>query len=236
MLSDGGRLTVNERRVARRGTKGEPASVSLKVDGRAVHLPDASGYFILYKPAGVVTTLSDPQGRGTISDWVREMPGRLFPVGRLDYDAEGALILTDDGSLAHRLSHPKFGVRRTYLAKVKGAPEAAALERLRAGVRLEDGPAKPVSVELFRAAEKNTWLPIVAAEGRSHLIKQLCAAVGYPVLRLFRPSYGGVGVAGVETGDGRPLPPPGEGRLVAGAGGKTALALDALFLSPRPPR
>ncbi len=228
-----GRVAVNEQTVARMGTQIDPALDRVKVDGREVRLPDASGYFVLYKPAGVVTTLSDPQGRATISDWVREMPRRLFPVGRLDYDAEGALILTDDGALAHRLSHPKFGVRRTYLAKVKGAPEAAALDRLRAGVRLEDGPAKPVSVELFRAAEKNTWLAIVVAEGRSHLIKRLCAAVGHPVLRLFRPSYGGVGVAGMKPGELRSLRSGEVELLESAAEGKQLADLEELFLPPR---
>src|SRR5216684_2526185 len=200
-----GRVTVNEQTVARMGTQIDPALDRVKVDGREVHLPDASGYFVLYKPAGVVTTMSDPQGRATISDWVREMPGRLFPVGRLDYDAEGALLLTDDGALAHRLTHPKFGVLRVYLAKVRGVPTSQTLEKLRRGVRLEDGAASPKSVEIFEKVEKNTWLKIAVTEGRPHLIKRLCAAIGHPVQRLFRPSQGGLAVGGLRPGEMRAL-------------------------------
>jgi len=116
---------------------------------------------------------------------------------------------------------------------VKGVPESAGLDRLRAGVRLEDGPAKPVSVELFRAAERNTWLAIVVAEGRSHLIKRLCAAVGHPVLRLFRPSYGGVGVAGMKPGELRSLRSGEVELLESAAEGKQLADLEELFLPPR---
>jgi 23S rRNA pseudouridine2605 synthase len=228
-----GRVSVNDRQVAQMGAQIEPGRDRVTVDGRAVQPPRVSGYFLLYKPAGVVTTLADPEGRATVADSVRKMSRRLFPVGRLDYDAEGALILTDDGSLAHRLSHPTFGVRRTYLAKVKGAPDAAALERLRRGVRLEDGPAQPISVDLFRRAERNTWLAIVVAEGRPHLIKRLCAAVGHPVLRLFRPSYAGVAVASMKPGELRPLRSSEVEALRAAAAGRQIGDIEELFLPPR---
>ncbi len=229
-----GRVAVNDRTVAEMGARVDPRRDRVTVDGRAVEPRQESSYFLLYKPSGVVTTLADPQRRATVADLARKnVSRRLFPVGRLDYDAEGALILTDDGSLAHQLAHPRFGVRRTYLAKVKGAPDAAAIERLRRGVRLGDGMVKPLSVELFRRAERNTWLAIAVDEGRPHLIKRLCAAVGHPVARLFRPSYAGVSVAEMKPGELRPLRSAEVQMLKAAAAGRTLEDLDELFLPPR---
>jgi len=199
-----GRVAVNNQTVAEMGTK-VASSDLVTVDGRLVDAPEARSYFLFYKPPGVVTTMQDPQGRQTIADFVDQIPGRVFPVGRLDYDAEGALLLTDDGALAHRLTHPKFGVLRVYLAKVRGVPTPEALEKLRRGVRLEDGMASPKSVEIFEKVEKNTWLKIAVSEGRPHLIKRLCAAIGHPVQRLFRPSQGGLAVGGLRPGEMRAL-------------------------------
>ena len=200
-----GRVAVNNQTVVEMGTKVEPGSDLVTVDGRLVDSPEARSYFLFYKPPGVVTTMQDPQGRQTIADFVDQIPGRVFPVGRLDYDAEGALLLTDDGALAHRLTHPKFGVLRVYLAKVRGVPTPEALEKLRRGVRLEDGMASPKSVEVFEKVEKNTWLKIAVTEGRPHLIKRLCAAIGHPVQRLFRPSHGGLAIEGLQPGEMRAL-------------------------------
>jgi 23S rRNA pseudouridine2605 synthase len=228
-----GRVAVNDRAISQLGTRVDPDRDRIAVDGRAVEARDAHAYFIFYKPAGVVTTLSDPAGRAMLADFFRSAPSRLFPVGRLDYDAEGALILTDDGALAHRLAHPRFGVQRTYLAKVKGFPSPSALQRLRSGVRLEDGPVKPISVDLFRRAERNTWLAIVVAEGRPHLIKRLCAAVGHRVVRLFRPSYAGVGVAGMKPGELRPLRAAELALLRASSAGQAIPDGGELFLPAR---
>ncbi|HZI11956.1 MAG TPA: pseudouridine synthase, partial [Myxococcus sp.] len=204
-LITAGRVAVNNKTVTELGSRVEPGTDLVTVDGSLVTPPQESSYFLLYKPVGVVTTLSDPQGRATVAGFLEDIDQRLFPVGRLDYDAEGALLFTNDGALAHKLTHPSFQVPRTYLAKVKGAPDAATLDKLRGGVRLEDGMATPVSVDVFEAAERNTWLKIVVAEGRPHLIKRLCAAVGHPVVRLFRPSYAGVAVEGMRPGQLRPL-------------------------------
>jgi 23S rRNA pseudouridine2605 synthase len=200
-----GRVAVNNQIVRELGTKVEPGRDLVTVDGRLVEGGSERHYYVLYKPPGVVTTLSDPQGRPTISAYTSKLPGRQFPVGRLDYDAEGALLLTDDGDLALRLTHPRFQVPRIYLTKVKGAPALETLEKLRGGVRLEDGMAKPQSVEVFERAEKNTWLAIIVTEGRPHLVKRMCAAIGHPVVRLFRPAQGGVSVARMRPGQVRPL-------------------------------
>ncbi len=218
-LITAGRVTVNNEKVTELGSKVSPGDL-VTVDGQLVEPPDESSYFLLYKPVGVVTTLSDPQGRPTVADYIEQSGKRLFPVGRLDYDAEGALLVTNDGELAHKLTHPSFQVPRTYLAKVKGTPDTATLDKLRGGVRLEDGMATPVSVDVFEQAERNTWLKLVVAEGRPHLIKRLCAAVGYPVVRLYRPSYAGVTVDGLRPGTMRPLTESEVRRLTEVADGK----------------
>ncbi|RKG95415.1 pseudouridine synthase [Corallococcus sp. CA053C] len=204
-LITSGRVGVNNQTVTELGSRVEPGTDLVTVDGKLVTPPEESSYYLLYKPIGVVTTLSDPQGRPTVANYVEETGRRLFPVGRLDYDAEGALLFTDDGALAHKLTHPSFQVPRTYLAKVKGVPDMPTIEKLRGGVRLEDGMATPVYVGIFEKVERNTWLKIVVAEGRPHLIKRLCAAVGHPVVRLFRPAYAGVGVEGLRPGQLRQL-------------------------------
>jgi 23S rRNA pseudouridine2605 synthase len=176
--------------------------------------------------------MKDPQERPTISDYLVGVKTRVFPVGRLDYDAEGALLLTDDGEAANRLMHPRHQVRRVYLAKVKGDPTDASLEKLRGGVRLEDGFAQPTEVSRFERADKNTWLRIVVTEGRPHLIKRLCAAIGHPVVRLYRPSHAGIPVDGLRPGQLRALTNDEVRRVNAVAEGKGS-AEPALKLPPR---
>ncbi|WP_223631767.1 pseudouridine synthase [Corallococcus sp. EGB] len=232
-LITSGRVGVNNETVTELGSRVEPGVDLVTVDGKLVTPPEESSYYLLYKPVGVVTTLSDPQGRPTVASYVEETGRRLFPVGRLDYDAEGALLFTDDGALAHKLTHPSFQVPRTYLAKVKGTPDQPTLEKLRGGVRLEDGMATPVSVDIFEKAERNTWLKIVVAEGRPHLIKRLCAAVGHPVVRLFRPNYAGVGVEGLRPGELRPLKVSEVNQLTEVAEGRAQPSAADLKLPPR---
>lgn len=217
-----GRVSVNGKKVIVLGTKVDPEVDQVTVDGRAVAVADERTYLLLYKPPNVVTTLQDPQGRPTVADFFTPGESRVFPIGRLDYDAEGALLLTDDGDLANKLMHPKFGVERTYLVKVKGIPADSALEKLRGGVRLEDGMATPKTVERYETAEKNTWLKLVVTEGRPHLIKRLCAAIGHPVLRLFRPSHAGINLAGLRPGQIRRLQADEVRTLMAVAGGEAA--------------
>ncbi|MBN8232448.1 pseudouridine synthase [Corallococcus macrosporus] len=232
-LITSGRVGVNNETVTELGSRVEPGVDLVTVDGKLVTPPEESSYYLLYKPVGVVTTLSDPQGRPTVASYLEETGRRLFPVGRLDYDAEGALLFTDDGALAHKLTHPSFQVPRTYLAKVKGVPDMPTLEKLRGGVRLEDGMATPVSVDIFEKAERNTWLKIVVAEGRPHLIKRLCAAVGHPVVRLFRPNYAGVGVEGLRPGELRPLKVSEVNQLTEVAEGRAQPNAAELKLPPR---
>ncbi len=202
-----GRVRVNEAPVSKLGAKVDPEKDLVTVDGKLVASRSERAYYLLYKPSGCVTTASDPQGRPTALDYLRGVRGRLFPVGRLDFDAEGALLLTDDGELANRLAHPRFGHRRIYLVKVKGDPEPEALARMTAGVRLEDGPARALEAAVHERVQRNVWIRVAVGEGRFHLVKRLCEAVGLQVQRLFRPEFGGVTVQGLRPGSFRPLSP-----------------------------
>ncbi len=202
-----GRVQVNSATVRELGTKVEPGRDLVTVDGKLVAPADARAYYLLYKPSGCVTTAADPEGRPTALEYLRRVPERVFPVGRLDWDAEGAVLFTDDGELANRLAHPRYGHRRTYLVKVKGDPAPEALARMTAGVRLEDGPARALEVAVHEHADRNVWLRLVVGEGRFHLVKRLCEAVGLQVARLFRPEFAGVTVAGLRPGTFRPLSP-----------------------------
>jgi len=200
-----GRVKVNERAVTQLGTKIDPGKDLVTVDGKLVSQPAGRAYYVLYKPPGCVTTASDPEGRPTALDYLRGVTTRVFPVGRLDWDAEGAVLFTDDGELANRLAHPRYGHRRVYLVKVKGDPAPEALARMTSGVRLEDGPARALEVAVHERAEKNVWIRVVVGEGRYHLVKRLCEAVGLQVARLFRPEFGGITVEGLRPGRFRPL-------------------------------
>ncbi len=180
----GGRITVNGQ-PARLGQRIDPHRDKVEVDGSPVGLRADLVYYLLNKPAGVVTTASDPQGRPTVVDIVPGDP-RVFPVGRLDADSEGLLLLTNDGELTHRLTHPSFGVEKEYLVQVEGNPSRGALRRLRDGVELEDGVAQAASVSL----PELSVIRIVVHEGRNRLVRRMCAAVGHPVIRLVRTRIG----------------------------------------------
>ena len=206
-LISAGRVTVNSERVTELGTKIDPARDLVAVDGKLVSAREEHHYYLLYKPYGCVTTLSDPEGRPTAAAYLATVKARVFPVGRLDYDAEGAVLFTTDGELANRLSHPRYGHRRVYLVKVKGSPDQEQLERMVSGLRLEDGAARALEAELHERAEKNTWIRIAVGEGRYHLVKRLCEAVGLQVQRLFRPEFAGISVEGLRPGSFRPLDP-----------------------------
>jgi 23S rRNA pseudouridine2605 synthase len=200
-----GRVKVNGVVVREMGAKVDPANDHVEVDGRPVEGGSRARYVLLYKPPGCVTTLSDPEGRPTVAQYLGGISERVFPVGRLDWDAEGALLFTTDGDLANRLAHPRYGHRRTYLVKVKGDPLSTSLGRMVAGVRLDDGPAKALEASIHERVDKNTWIRVVVGEGRRHLVKRLCESVGLEVLRLFRPEFGGVSVAGLRPGHHRDL-------------------------------
>lgn len=190
---------------------------------RGTPLPQAEGkrYVLLHKPSGYVTTVSDPRGRPTVSDLVRAVGARLYPVGRLDWDVEGVLLMTNDGDLTHRLLHPRYGLPRVYEAEVRGAVRSGELSRWRRGVTLEDGPATPTAVELLREAGDTTVLRLTFTEGRKHEVKRYCERLGHRVRHLRRVAFGPLTLGVLRPGQARaltgaevralrsrPLPPP----------------------------
>ena len=179
------------------------------LDGDEV-VPQKLAYVLLHKPAGTLTTARDPRGRATVLDLVN-VPERVVPVGRLDADTTGALLLTNDGPLAHRLAHPRYGVEKVYEAEVEGRPGPDALRRLEQGVELEDGRTASARARLLAPST----IELVLHEGRKHQVKRMCEAVGHPVSRLHRSSYAGLTVEGLEPGDWRELEPEEVDRLRA---------------------
>jgi pseudouridine synthase len=198
-------------RAGRVRVNGEPGELNtvvgsrdvVEVDGRSVERQPLA-YVLLHKPAGVVTTASDPQGRPTVVGLV-EHGTRVVPVGRLDADTTGALLLTNDGPLAHRLAHPRYGVPKVYEAVVDGEPGEEELAALREGVTLEDGRTAPAEARVLRGDGGTTTLELTLHEGRKRQVKRMCEAVGHPVLRLHRSRYAGLGVEGLEPGRWREL-------------------------------
>jgi 23S rRNA pseudouridine2605 synthase len=181
----------------------------VEVDGRPI-APEPLAYVLLHKPAGVVTTARDPEGRRTVVDLVGH-ERRIVPVGRLDADTTGALLLTNDGQLAHRLMHPRYGVGKVYEVEVEGRPGAAALQQLAEGVDLEDGRTAPAQVRRLGSLR----LELTLHEGRKHQVKRMCEAVGHPVQRLHRSAYAGLTLGGLAPGEWRELAPEEVDRLRA---------------------
>lgn len=202
-----GRVRVNGDVVTELGRRVDPDSDELRVDDAPVSAKQSKDYWLFYKPAGCVTTLKDPQGRHTIMDWIPKSAARLFPVGRLDYDAEGLLILTNDGFLANRLQHPRYGVLKTYEVKVKGLPGLEVLSQLADGVLLEEGRTAPARVTLLRQLPGAVWLEIVLHQGWYRQIKRMCGSLGYPVLKIKRIGYGPLGLGKMKPGEVRRLSP-----------------------------
>ncbi len=198
LIADG-RVTVNGS-VAVLGRRVSVEVDRVEVDGARVAVQEGLVHYLLNKPRGVVSTASDPEGRRTVVDLVPPEP-RVYPVGRLDADTEGLLLLTNDGDLTHRLTHPSFGVEKEYLAEVEGVPSRAALRRLREGVELEDGPAAPARVALNHP----NLLRLTIHEGRNRQVRRMCEAVGHPVLRLVRTRIGPLSDRRLGPGEWRPL-------------------------------
>jgi 23S rRNA pseudouridine2605 synthase len=198
-LIDARRVRVNGE-VAALGRRVDPEADVIEVDGAQIGVRPGLVHYLLNKPAGVITTASDPQGRPTVLDLVPAEP-RVFPVGRLDADSEGLLLLTNDGDLTHRLTHPSFGVDKEYLVEVEGEPHRGALSRLREGVDLDDGRTAPAKVALLDAR----LLRITIHEGRNRQVRRMCEAVGFPVRRLVRTRIGPLTDRTLRPGAWRPL-------------------------------
>ena len=218
ILISEGRVTIDGR-VAELGNRVNPDVQMICVDGSLAPTAQNTVYFLLNKPDGVVTTASDPQGRTTVLELV-ESPVRIFPVGRLDMNTEGLLILTNDGRLAHLLTHPSSGIPKEYLARVEGDPSPAAIRRLRDGVELDDGVTSPAQVS--RVSEG--LLRIVIHEGRNRQVRRMCAAVGHDVTRLVRTRIGPIQDATLSPGASRQLSLAEVRRLMEAVGMSDAIA------------
>jgi 23S rRNA pseudouridine2605 synthase len=203
-----GRVSVNGVAVVELGARADPERDRVAVDGRDIRRPEPKRYVLLHKPPGYLTTREDPRGRPLAFDLLPDLGARLHSVGRLDYDAEGLLLLTNDGELTYRLTHPRYGVPRTYHLLVAGQVDDRALARLRRGVLLEDGPARPDEARrLDRAQAGHTWLALTLREGRYREVKRLCRAVDLRLVRLVRVAYGPLRLGRLLPGGWRNVTP-----------------------------
>lgn len=200
-----GKVEVDGEVVTRLGTKVDPRTAVVRVEGRRLPPVSPHVYLALNKPRGVVSTMSDPQGRRTLSDVVAERPERLFHVGRLDTDTSGLIILTNDGDFAQRLAHPSYEVDKTYVAEVRGDVSKATLAELRSGVTLEDGPVSVSSVRIVQRGSGRTIVELVIHEGRNRIVRRLLDHVGHPVTQLTRTRIGPVALGQLRSGELRDL-------------------------------
>jgi 23S rRNA pseudouridine2605 synthase len=189
------------------GESGDPARDRIEVDGRPLRSGQAKIVLMLNKPSGYVTTARDPQGRKIVTDLVRDVPGRFFPVGRLDINTEGLLLMTNDGDLAAVLSHPRHQVSKTYLVRVRGHLSEGERLRLERGINLEDGPTAPAKIEKVRFSGSHTWFEITIHEGRNRQVRRMCEAVGHPVSRLKRIRLAFLELGDLSSGKHRRLTP-----------------------------
>ena len=206
-----GRVTVNGTTVTELGTKADPEQDDIRVDGRRVKTPARRRYILLNKPRGYITTRSDPQQRPTVIDLLTTGGVRdyVYPVGRLDYESEGLLLLTSDGDLAERLTHPRHGIGREYHVRVRGVPDQKALDRLRKGIALDGQRTAPATVDLHKVIEtasgSDAILSMVIHEGRNRQVRRMCEAVGHPVSRLKRVRIGPIRDEHIRPGEFRDL-------------------------------
>lgn len=217
-LITAGRVTVDGHVVTELGVRVDPQRAVLHVDGMRVVLDTSLVTIALNKPLGVVSTMHDPEGRASLAQYVADRPERLFHVGRLDAETEGLLLLTNDGELAHRLSHPSSGVVKTYLAAVEGRVPQGLGARLKKGVQLDDGPVVVDGFRLVQAMPDSTLLEIDLHEGRNRVVRRLMDEVGHPVTRLVRTRIGPIRLGELKPGRTRVLSAPEVGSLMSQAG------------------
>ena len=214
-----GRVELNGAIVTELGTKADPEHDDIRVDGRRLKAAPVKRYLLMYKPAGVVATRSDPQRRKTVIDLVAAagVKGYFYPVGRLDYDSEGLIILTNDGAFAERVTHPRYELERTYEAVVEGIPDERDLERLRKGVTIDDRRTQPARIRQLRVVSgkrgAQAVLEFVIREGRNRQVRKMCDAIAHPVARLRRTRIGNVSDSVLKPGDFRDLTPAEVRRL-----------------------
>jgi len=200
MIRDG-RLEVNGEQVSHPGTPTDPEKDTIRLDGKDLPEEPPKVYFLFHKPRGVITTRKDPEGRKSIEQYLSEIPTRVESVGRLDFDTEGALLLTNDGELANRLTHPRLGIPKRYVVKVWKVPNEKALERIRRGVHLDDGKTAPAKLRIKEITDQgNAWIEVTVTEGRNRLIRRMFESVGHPVSKLRRESIATISIQGLDRG------------------------------------
>ncbi|MDD3895313.1 MAG: pseudouridine synthase [Syntrophomonadaceae bacterium] len=199
-----GRVTVNGRIVSEQGLKIDPLQDRIEVDGQLLK-PTDKVYILLYKPAGYISSVSDPWGRPVVTDLIKEKNMRIYPAGRLDFDTEGLLILTNDGDFSNYVIHPRYKMDKKYEVLVQNAVTAAAIKQLQKGIPLEDGKTAPARVRILKAASDQTLLELIIHEGRKRQVKRMMEAVGHPVIKLKRTAVGFLTLKGLKAGEYRYL-------------------------------
>lgn len=201
-----GRVEVNDQVVTQLGVKVDPDHDEIKVDGRSIN-KQSKLYLLFYKPKGVITSVTDPEGRKVVTDFLKNVKQRVYPVGRLDYDTEGLLLLTNDGEFAQQLTHPKYHIPRTYHATVKGVPHGDVLEKLKRGIQLDDGMTAPAEVDYYDVDPdtNRSVLSMTIYEGKNRQVRRMLEAVRYPVVKLKRVQYGPIHLGGLSRGKYREL-------------------------------
>jgi pseudouridine synthase len=206
-LISAGRVAVNGNIVRELGCKVNAATDSVTIDGKPLPGPPRLRYIALHKPAGYLCSVKDEHGKKSVLSLLPHLPERLYPVGRLDYDSSGLLLLTNDGALTNALLHPSRGINKTYLAEVAGPVSAADVDKLRHGLLLEDGPTAPARVTVLRRAQGASSLEITIHEGKKRQVRRMCEHIGHPVRRLVRLRLGPLGLGRLKAGEWRELSP-----------------------------
>ena len=205
VLITSGRVSVNGEIVTELGVKADPRKDVIRVDGNTISLETTRCYIALHKPAEYVTTMSDPQKRSTVADLVKDVPERVYPIGRLDYDSSGLLLLTNDGDFAQKIQHPRFQVPKTYRVKISGRLSKEELKQIINGVKLPDTVFKPENLNIEKINDKSTWLSLTLREGKNRIIRRGFEAAGRKVTRLVRESIGKITLTGLKEGQWRNL-------------------------------
>ena len=207
-----GRVSVDGVQITELGYKVDPEIVQVEVDGEAIRLNKSKTYLAFYKPAGILSTMSDPEGRANLSDFFQGRNDRLFHVGRLDKESEGLILLTNDGDITHRATHPSYGLVKRYLVELEGTLTKGDIEVLLKGVELEDGMARALDVKTVREiSQKHSWAEVSIHEGRYHIVRRMFMALELPVIRLIRTDFGPISIGDLKEGRWRNL---NEGELV----------------------
>jgi len=204
-LIQGGRVTVNGAVVTELGSKADPAKDIIAVDGKPLTIASKKLYILLYKPVGYMTTMDDPEGRPLVTDLLKEVGERVYPVGRLDYNTEGLLLLTNDGEWANHLMHPRHEVEKEYHVRVRGKVHRSQLDQLAGGVAIDERKTAAATVRTIKEGDQNDWISIAIHEGRNRQVRRMCEAVSLSVVRLRRVRYGTLSIGDLKPGEYRLL-------------------------------